>query len=144
MRQNFHHFYISKPFNNHLAIKEMMVCDYAKLHKILNYVIFHAFFVLMSKYIYCNSFERKQEGKHIFILKIERYKKLGKGIPWQPNDQDSALSLPEAQVQYLVGELKFHKSQGMAKTEIKLFLKSQANIIYSETHFLSFYLQQDK
>ena len=37
----------------------MMVCDYAKLHKILNYVIFHAFFVLMSKYIYCNSLERK-------------------------------------------------------------------------------------
>ena len=37
------------------------------------------------------------------------------GIPWWSSDWDSAFSLPRAQVQSLVGELRSQKLRGMAK-----------------------------
>ena len=39
------------------------------------------------------------------------------GIPWQSSGWESALSLPRAWVQSLVGELKSHKPRSTAKKE---------------------------
>ena len=44
-----------------------MACDYAKLHKILNYTIFHVFFILVSKYIYCNSLKIRKVGRKAYF-----------------------------------------------------------------------------
>ena len=42
------------------------------------------------------------------------------GLPWWSGGEDSKLSLPRAQVQFLVGDLRFHKSSGTAKIYIYL------------------------
>ena len=43
------------------------------------------------------------------------------GIPWQSRGENSVLSLPEPLVQPLVGELRSHKSEGMAKNKKNIF-----------------------
>ena len=44
---------------------------------------------------------------------------LVQGIPWQSTGQDSLLSLPWAQVQFLVKELRSHKPYRVAKKKKK-------------------------
>ena len=55
-----------------------------------------------------------REFPHLF-----RIKTVVKGISWGSSGQDSTLSVPRAQVQSLVGELRAHKPCGKAKTEKK-------------------------
>ena len=50
---------------------------------------------------------------------MDQYRVRGLGIPWQPGDWDSVLSLLGDQVQYLVGELKFHKLHSKLKKKKK-------------------------
>ena len=48
-----------------------------------------------------------------------RNRKKQRGIPWRSSGQDSALSLPRARDQSLVGELRSHEPQGVEKKKKK-------------------------
>ena len=57
----------------------------------------------------------------------------GQGLPWWPRAEDSMHSLPRAWVLPLVGKLRSHKLNGVAKKQNKIRTKHMVRItVYSK------------
>ena len=91
--------------------------------------------------------------RYLVIIKIKEYvlfkifrdsysytaiKKQKQGIPWRSSQWDSALSLPRARVQFLVGELRSCKPHSTAKKKKKTQKNKNrhASLLAILTHFV--------
>ena len=80
----------------------------------------HGTAVYVVCYLLCKSGNKNVYNRYMLISAIMSTTKLSQklmiqGIPWRSSGQDSALSLPRAQVRSLVRELKSHKLRSVAK-----------------------------
>ena len=91
---------------------------------IWQYVVLRAMTVLWTMGLSTLLLEKGYTVEAMFKFNLEDEWKLALGIPWWSSGEDSIISLPRAQIQSLVGELRSHKLCGMGEKNLKNWLCS--------------------